>query len=66
MKMNEKRIVQFAAGCVLLTIITALLIGWVMNIIEIAATVDAELTGMFILRCIGMFVAPLGGILGWF
>ena len=64
--MNEKQIVQFAAGGVLLTIITALLIGWVMNIIEIANTVDAELTGMFILRCIGVFVAPLGGILGWF
>ncbi len=64
--MNEKQIVKFAAGGVLLTIITALLIGWVMNIIEIVDTVDAELTGMFILRCIGVFFAPLGGILGWF
>jgi hypothetical protein len=39
--------------------------GWVMNIMSIFHTAEANITGVFILRCIGVFVFPVGGILGW-
>lgn len=39
--------------------------GWIMNIVEIAQTVDVPITGLFILRCIGVVMPPLGGVLGW-
>ena len=44
----------------------ACIIGWVLNIIRIFAMVDLPITGMFILRCVGVIVFPLGAILGLF
>ena len=40
-------------------------IGWVWNIVKIAQS-DFVLSGLFILRLIGVFVAPLGAIVGYF
>lgn len=40
--------------------------GWVLNIVRIFAMVDMPITGMFILRCVGVIVFPLGAILGLF
>jgi hypothetical protein len=43
-------------------------IGWVTNIIKLADH-DGSITtwgGMEIVRVIGVFVLPLGGIAGWF
>jgi polyferredoxin len=42
------------------------MVGWAWNFIKIFQTFDDVLTGMFIARCIGVFVAPLGAVLGWF
>ena len=39
--------------------------GWVWNIVKITGTFNDALTGMFIARCIGVFVAPLGAVLGY-
>jgi hypothetical protein len=50
---------------VLGSIIIGLAIGWVLNLITIfnsAFTLNGEL----ILRIIGVFLAPIGGVLGWF
>lgn len=42
------------------------MVGWVLNIIKLCG-MDAEpLTTMFIMRIIGIFVAPIGSILGLF
>lgn len=62
MKTSDK----FGIGILLtLTVVIVLLvIGWVMNIVELAHT--TEITGMVVVRAIGVFLAPLGGILGWF
>lgn len=38
--------------------------GWVMNIVSIVHS-DGGMTGMFIVRCIGILVAPLGAVLGY-
>lgn len=39
-------------------------IGWVLNIIDIAHTYHI-FTGMLILRIVGIFVPPLGAVLGY-
>jgi prepilin-type N-terminal cleavage/methylation domain-containing protein len=40
-------------------------IGWVWNIVKIVQSGFDVITGLFIARCIGVFVAPLGAILGY-
>jgi len=39
--------------------------GWIVNILHIVDTVDGEVTGMFVLRCVGVVLLPLGAILGF-
>lgn len=53
-------------GLVWIGIILAAIIGWCMNIAAVVHTVDAPVTGMFILRCFGILMAPLGAVLGLF
>lgn len=43
-------------------------VGWVWNIVKIVQSMPDGLvgiTGMFVARCIGVFLAPLGGVLGY-
>ena len=42
------------------------LFGWVMNIIELIGMTFDPITGMAVARIIGIFVAPLGAVLGYF
>ena len=39
--------------------------GWIWNIVKIVQSGFDVITGMFIARCIGVFVAPLGAVLGF-
>lgn len=39
--------------------------GWVMNIIEIFGSDFSQITGMLVIRVIGVFLAPIGAIVGW-
>ena len=55
-----------AGGIIWLLLILSLASGYVMNLYSIFHTADGPLTGKFILRIIGIFAFPLGGILGWF
>lgn len=48
-----------------LLLLAAAIYGWVCNIIAIIHA-DALFTGMTIARIIGVFVAPLGSVLGFF
>jgi len=52
-------------GLVGLVAAFALAIGWVINIITIVNHINDPVTGMQVLRAVGIFVAPLGGILGY-
>ena len=45
--------------------VLAVFYGWVMNLYAIWHTVDNPIAGKFILRCIGIFVPPIGAILGY-
>ena len=40
-------------------------LGWVLNIIKLVAVISDPLTGMTVLRGVGIVVAPLGAILGY-
>lgn len=40
-------------------------IGWVANIVKIINTGFDVFTGLLIARCIGVFVAPVGAVLGY-
>ena len=39
--------------------------GWVVNIIKIVGSDFSQITGMLVMRCIGVFIAPLGAVLGF-
>lgn len=51
----------------LLVIVVAILgfAGWAMNIMTIAGSSFNDLTGLLILRVVGIFIAPMGAVLGW-
>ena len=53
------------AYIVFLGVVIAAVAGWVMNIITIAHSNFSDLTGLLVLRVVGIFIAPLGAILGW-
>lgn len=66
MKRNISIKVGTAGMLIWLALFLMLAIGWVMNIVTIAHSNFSDLTGMLVLRTIGVFFAPLGGVLGWF
>ena len=39
--------------------------GWIWNIVKIVDSNFDPITGLIILRCIGVFIAPLGAVLGF-
>lgn len=52
-------------GLGIATVIAAIL-GWALNLMAVFNTVNDPVTGTFIIRCIGVIVAPIGALLGWF
>jgi len=40
--------------------------GYVRNIIEIFSAIHEPATGLFIVRCFGVVIPPLGVVMGWF
>lgn len=49
------------------SIVLAGFIGWVMNIVTVFNSGPiAEWTATTLVRIIGIFVAPIGAVLGWF
>ena len=57
--------VTLTAGFLMLTVLGAGFYGWLMNIIKMVELADQVVTGMFILRLIGILLYPLGAILGY-
>jgi hypothetical protein len=41
-------------------------VGWILNIVSIFNSSFDSLTGILVLRVIGVFLAPIGAILGFF
>jgi len=40
--------------------------GWIWNIVKIIDSDFAVMTGMLAIRCIGVFIPPLGAVIGFF
>jgi len=40
------------------------IVGWIANIVQIVGRIDDPITGLFILKCVGVLAAPLGSVLG--
>lgn len=40
-------------------------IGWVLNIIALVKMGGVEHIGLLVARILGIFIAPLGSLLGW-
>ena len=66
-KTVKKAVMPFAVVLFWIGIVIVLVCGWFLNVHEIYQLVstDNTITGMLIFRCIGIFIAPLGGVLGW-
>jgi competence protein ComGC len=63
MKSKQQGFTLFELIFVLLWIAGAY--GWVTNIIKLVDTVNDTVTGLFIVRAIGIFVPPLGAVMGF-
>ena len=64
---NEKgyTLVELLIWCILLSLSVAGAGGWIWNIVKLAHSDFARITGMLALRIVGIFVPPLGAILGF-
>ena len=52
-------------GLVIIAIWVAAIGGWVANIVKFVNMDFAQVTGMLVVRGIGIFLAPLGAVLGF-
>jgi hypothetical protein len=41
-------------------------VGWVNNLVALIHTTDMQITTMFVLRIVGLFLFPLGAVLGYY
>jgi hypothetical protein len=64
--MRASEVLEGSALLIMVILILAAIGGWIANVVAIVVTVNDPVSGMFILRCVGVFVAPLGSVLGFF
>ena len=50
---------------ILVVVVVLCIFGYIANIVLLIGIADGPITGMLVLRGIGVFVAPLGVILGF-
>lgn len=60
--------VVITAYVLYLVVALAGLVGWVMNLIDVVhlAFANAPFHALFVARIVGIFVGPLGAVLGYF
>lgn len=55
-----------AASITIIVLAVAIIYGYVLNVITLVTTIDTMSTGEAVVRSLGMFLAPIGGIMGYF
>ena len=55
-----------AAVIVYLLVAIALFVGWVLNVVAIFSLLGGDITAELVIRIVGVFAFPLGGIVGYF
>lgn len=66
--MNSQRgytLVELSIVLFTLTLSVGLIWGWVWNIVKIVETDFGQITGLLVMRVVGVFLAPLGAVLGF-
>lgn len=66
MKLSLKEKFGAFGAITLLALIVGGIYGWIANIVKLIGLLDGGLTAMFVARCVGVFFAPLGSVLGFF
>ena len=61
----QEEVGSVIAALTYLGLVGLLMVGWVFNVMAIWHSIDGPVTTKFIVRCIGLFVFPVGGILGY-
>lgn len=61
--MNTSEAVGHLFGLLGIALIIAGFVGWIMNLVAIAQV--TQFSGMVVLRAVGVFLAPLGAVLGY-
>ena len=56
---------SFIGSLLVLSVWAAAIVGWVWNIVKIVNVCCVALDGILILRIVGVFVAPLGAVMGY-
>lgn len=57
--------VQLATVFFIISLVIGGVGGWVANVVKLCHSDFAHVTGMLVIRAIGIFVAPLGSVLGF-
>tara|TARA_R110002020_G_scaffold210667_2_gene416858 strand:+ start:694 stop:891 length:198 start_codon:yes stop_codon:yes gene_type:complete len=60
-----KDILYIATGALIVITMILAAIGWVRNVIQLFTSTFDPLTGEIVLKIVGIFIAPLGAIMGW-
>jgi hypothetical protein len=63
--MKDDAVGKAIAGLFVIVFALAALWGWIMNIVAIAGSDFTNITGLLVLRVVGIFIGPLGAVLGW-
>lgn len=58
-------LIELLMGVFLLVIVPAAAIGWVWNIVKLVGMTLDPITGLLIVRVVGIFIPPLGAIVGY-
>lgn len=56
----------FAVPLLMFAFYVTILVGWIMNIVDLVHTSFDPLTALAVLRVVGIFIPPLGAVLGIF
>lgn len=65
-KQSGNVMVSFMLFVTFAAIILGLMAGWVMNLVTLFHSNFTPITGALVLRVVGIFVAPIGGVMGYF
>lgn len=63
--MKNKQLGFTAFELIVAALVLAGIGGWVANIVKLIGMIDGVVTAMFVIRIVGLFVPPLGAILGF-
>lgn len=64
MRFRKSDLAIVASALALLALGIAALIGWILNIVTLVGM--EAMNGEFVVRIIGIFIAPVGAVAGWF